>query len=155
MTALSYVLDNISHQSGFQMLCSSVVYKLMKIRVKFIIRTLFSLYLRFNLQTCNQQSSPWSLLVCFWLSFNVQTTRMLLNFASNKVCNPSISNRHDHIISILGFISAARTYDVESKTNAPNKYTVRDELLSVGKKLFLLEDGKERYSVCELYSLSI
>ncbi|CAF1671227.1 unnamed protein product, partial [Adineta ricciae] len=45
------------------------------------------------------------------------------------------------------FISAARTYDVESKTNAPNKYTVRDELLSVGKKLYLLEDGKERYSV--------
>ncbi|CAF1644877.1 unnamed protein product [Adineta ricciae] len=45
------------------------------------------------------------------------------------------------------FISAARTYDVESKTNAPIKYTVRDELLSVGKKLYLLEDGKERYSV--------
>ena len=137
------------------MLCSSIIYKQMKIRVNFIIRTLFSLYLRFKLQICNQQSSPWSLLVCFWLSSNVQTTRTLLNIASHKVCNLSISNRLDHTVSILGLISAARTYNVEGVTNAPNKYTVRDELLSVGKKLYLLEDGKERYSVRELYPSSM
>ncbi|UJR35816.1 hypothetical protein I4U23_028563 [Adineta vaga] len=45
------------------------------------------------------------------------------------------------------FISVGRTYDVESKTNAPTKFSVRNELFSVGKKLYLLEDGKERYSV--------
>ncbi len=33
--------------------------------------------------------------------------------------------------------------------NAPTHFTIRNELLSVGKKLVLLEDGKEIYTVCK------
>ena len=36
-----------------------------------------------------------------------------------------------------------------SKTNAPTKFSVRNELFSIGKKLMLLEDGKDLYTVSE------
>jgi hypothetical protein len=50
----------------------------------------------------------------------------------------------------LGFLSGGHSYDVESKTNAKSKYTIRNELFHVGKKLTLLEDGKEIFIVCRL-----
>jgi len=46
-----------------------------------------------------------------------------------------------------GLLSGGRSYDIKSKTNSPTHFTVRNQLLSVGKKLVLLEDGKERYTV--------
>jgi uncharacterized protein YxjI len=46
-----------------------------------------------------------------------------------------------------GLLSGGRTYEIKGKTNAPLQFSTRNELLSVGKKLTLLEGGKERYTV--------
>jgi uncharacterized protein YxjI len=46
-----------------------------------------------------------------------------------------------------GLLSGGRSYEIKSKTNAPTKFTIRNELFKVGKKLILLEDGRERYTV--------
>jgi len=46
-----------------------------------------------------------------------------------------------------GFLSAGHSYTITSKTNAPTKFTIQNELFNLGKKLILLEDNKERYTV--------
>jgi len=46
-----------------------------------------------------------------------------------------------------GLLSGGRSYEIKSKTNAATHFSIKNELLSVGKKLILLEDGKERYIV--------
>ena len=46
-----------------------------------------------------------------------------------------------------GLLSGGRSYEIKSKTNAASRFTIRNELFSIGKKLYLLEDGKERFAV--------
>jgi len=46
-----------------------------------------------------------------------------------------------------GFLSGGRSYEIISKTNAPERFSIRNELFHVGKKLFLLENGKEHFIV--------
>jgi hypothetical protein len=48
---------------------------------------------------------------------------------------------------ILGFLSGGRNYEITGKTNAIARFTIRNELFNIGKKLFLLQDGEERYIV--------
>jgi len=44
-------------------------------------------------------------------------------------------------------LSGGRHYDIKSETNGEAKFSTRNELFHVGKKLFLLKDGKELYIV--------
>jgi len=46
-----------------------------------------------------------------------------------------------------GLLSGGRSYEIKGKTNTAKRFSIRNELFSVGKKLILLEDGKERYTV--------
>jgi len=46
-----------------------------------------------------------------------------------------------------GLLSGGRSYSITSKTNAASRFSIKNELFSIGKKLVLLEDGKERYTV--------
>jgi len=46
-----------------------------------------------------------------------------------------------------GLLSGGRSYEIISKTNAPERFSIRNELFHVGKKLILLENGKELFIV--------
>jgi len=46
-----------------------------------------------------------------------------------------------------GILSGGRIYEIIGKTNAISRFSIRNELFSIGKKLFLLENGEERYIV--------
>ena len=54
----------------------------------------------------------------------------------------------------LGLLTGGRSYEIKSKTNAPEKFTIRNELFNVGKKLILLENNQERYTVSSISSPS-
>jgi len=55
-----------------------------------------------------------------------------------------------------GLLSGGRSYDIKSQINAPSTFSIKNELFSIGKKLILLENGKELYvvkhSILELMS---
>jgi len=42
-------------------------------------------------------------------------------------------------------IDLGNSYQIKSKTNAPTQFSIRNKFLSVPKKFFLLENGKEVY----------
>lgn len=50
-------------------------------------------------------------------------------------------------LTFSGLLSGGRTYEITGKTNAATKFTIRNELFNIGKKLFLLEDGEEPISI--------
>ena len=53
----------------------------------------------------------------------------------------------------LGLLSGGRSYEIKGKTNSAARFTVRNELFSIGKKLTLLENGKDLYTVSRFSSL--
>lgn len=53
----------------------------------------------------------------------------------------------DYYDEFSGLLSGGRSYEIKSKTNSRSEFTIRNELFSIGKKLILLQDGKERYIV--------
>ena len=66
----------------------------------------------------------------------------------NKVDTYQFSRSYsiDEII-FLGLFSGGRNYEIISKINAKSNFTIRNELFNLGKKLFFLEDGEQRYIV--------
>jgi len=91
----------------------------------------------FIIQSSIMQSSIFALVAFGMLFAVVQCTNSTMN-KTVTVAEYTIKEGH---------LSGGRSYEIKSKTNAPTKFSVKNELLSVGKKLILLEDNKERYIV--------
>jgi len=67
---------------------------------------------------------------------------LLLTFVQ---CGPKFDSS-EYVIK-QGLFSGGRTYEIKGKNNPKGSFTIKNELLSVGKKLILLENGKPRYTV--------
>ena len=48
---------------------------------------------------------------------------------------------------LIGILTGGRSYIITSKTNTLSKFSIRNELFNIGKKLFFLQDGEERFIV--------
>ncbi|CAF0915802.1 unnamed protein product [Adineta steineri] len=72
----------------------------------------------------------------------------LVTFGMLLACVQCTGNESISEYIIKGdFLTLGHSYTIESKLNAPTKFSTRWEPFNLGKKIFLLEDGKERFIV--------